>query len=103
VSNALKFVYEGGLVQITAHYNFETRELVLRVRDDGPGIAPEDRPYVFERFVQGHDGAAHNHGGSGLGLAVVKELAELHGGRVELSCAEVGNCTFTVWLPATYE
>jgi signal transduction histidine kinase len=88
ISNAIKFVDEGGLVQVGARYDFDVRVLTLTVEDDGCGIKPEDRPFVFDRFTQGHDSTAHRSGGSGLGLAVVRELAELHGGTVELECPD---------------
>jgi signal transduction histidine kinase len=103
ISNALKFVDEDGSVWVGAHYDFEQRELALVVRDNGCGIKREDQPYIFERFVQGHDRQAYKHSGSGLGLAVVKEMTELHGGSVTLECPEGEGCIFTVRLPANYE
>ncbi|RDB70727.1 histidine kinase [Eggerthella sinensis] len=106
VSNAIKFVDEQGSVDIDARYLWDTEELVLTVSDDGCGIKPEDVPYIFERFVQGKDGSKHKHGGSGLGLTVVRELAELHGGSVELTQpretedGDARGCAFVVRLKA---
>jgi signal transduction histidine kinase len=106
ISNAIKFVDEQGIIDVRVWYGYEQRELVLVVKDNGCGIRDEDRPFIFERFVQGRERGAHHSGGSGLGLAVVKELAELHGGNVELDCAEGESkgegCTFTVRLAAEY-
>lgn len=84
ISNAIKFVDEGGSVEVDIEYHEASGDLVLCVRDNGRGIADEDIPYIFERFSQGHDPRKHHHGGSGLGLAVVRELAELHGGSATL-------------------
>jgi len=74
---------------------------VLTVSDDGPGISPALRPRVFELFVQGEQGAGRVKGGIGLGLALVKRLAELHGGTVDLAAANDGaGAAFVVRLPS---
>jgi len=76
-------------------------ELVLRVRDSGVGIAPKFLPHVFERFRQADSGAARPFGGLGLGLSIVKELTERHGGQVTAHSAGAGTgATFTVRIPA---
>jgi len=68
------------------------------VRDAGPGISPEDREHLFERFSRG-DRAGRTTGGAGLGLAIVKSIAEAHGGRVELETAMGVGSRFAVILP----
>jgi signal transduction histidine kinase len=72
----------------------------LRIDDDGPGIAPEDRDRVFERFTRLDDGRARDAGGLGIGLAIVKAIAEQHGGTVEVQDAPLGGARFLVRLPA---
>lgn len=75
------------------------REAIVRVSDDGPGIAEEDRPHVFQRFYRGDPARRSHAGGSGLGLAIVKAIVELHGGRVGVSSASEGGACLEVALP----
>jgi CheY-like chemotaxis protein len=72
----------------------------IRVADSGEGIAPEVMPHIFERFRQGDATTSRRHGGLGLGLALVRQLAELHGGAVRAESEGLGNgATFTIELP----
>ena len=71
----------------------------LTVDDDGPGIAPDDRVRVFERFTRLDDGRARDDGGLGLGLSMVKTIVERHGGTVEIEDAPIGGARFAVRLP----
>jgi signal transduction histidine kinase len=75
----------------------------LTVEDDGPGIPPEQRQRVFERFVRLDEARAREAGGSGLGLAIVAEVAETHGGAVTAGDSSLGGARFEVRLPATEE
>jgi signal transduction histidine kinase len=97
VANALKFTPTGGSVAVGGRAAGDA--VVVDVADTGPGIAPERQAQVFGRFarfdVPGAPGAA----GTGIGLALVKELVELHGGRVTLQSAVGAGATFTVTLP----
>ena len=70
------------------------------VDDDGPGIDPDDRERVFERFTRLDDGRARDAGGLGIGLAIVKAVAEQHGGTVTIDDAPIGGARFVVHLPA---
>lgn len=72
----------------------------LVVEDDGPGIPPEERERVFDRFTRLDEGRARDGGGAGLGLAMVRAIAERHGGTVEVSDASIGGARFVVRLPA---
>lgn len=72
---------------------------LLTVSDEGPGIAPDDQPLVFERFWRGRDQPTGN-GRSGLGLTIVRQIAEAHHGHVDLVSAPGQGSVFTVWLPA---
>jgi signal transduction histidine kinase len=72
----------------------------LTVDDDGPGILPEDRDLVFERFTRLDDGRARDAGGLGLGLAMVKAITEHHGGTVSIEDAPIGGARLRVTLPA---
>jgi signal transduction histidine kinase/CheY-like chemotaxis protein len=98
LSNAIKFTPRGG--QITLQARREAAGVILCVRDSGEGIAPEFLPFVFDRFRQGETGGKRSHGGLGLGLSIVRHLAELHGGTVEAESEGVGKgATFSVRLP----
>jgi signal transduction histidine kinase len=72
---------------------------VLVVADDGPGIAPEDRERVFERFTRLDDARAAADGGAGLGLAIARDIAERHGGRLRLEGDRLGGARFVLTLP----
>jgi two-component system OmpR family sensor kinase len=98
VENALLHTPPG--TPVTVSVRREGDSAVLEVADRGPGVPEELRERVFERFASGSgDGASGR--GSGLGLAIVKAVADAHGGRVELSAAEGGGARFRVTLPAT--
>jgi two-component system cell cycle sensor histidine kinase PleC len=99
LSNALKFTPPDGTVTAFAR-NERDGSLSFGVRDTGIGIAEADRLRVFETFGQGRPDIATHDKGTGLGLPIVRGLAEAHGGRVELA-SEVGEGTcVSVWLPA---
>lgn len=96
LSNALKFTPEGGT--ITVRLMHEREEVVLQVEDTGIGIPEEALDHIFDRFYQvAHAGLKH--GGSGLGLTLVKEVVQAHHGTVEVeSTVNLGTC-FTIRLP----
>jgi PAS domain S-box-containing protein len=98
LSNAVKFTPRNGRVEVALRRTNGHVELV--VSDSGEGISPEFLPRIFQRFSQADASTSRPHGGLGIGLALVKELAELHGGRVRVASEGVGKgATFVVELP----
>jgi signal transduction histidine kinase/DNA-binding response OmpR family regulator len=98
LSNALKFTPRGGSIEITLSNRDEF--IYVMVRDNGEGIAPEFLPYVFDRFRQANSTSTRQHGGLGLGLAIVRHLTEMHGGSVTAQSEGLGKgATFLVRLP----
>jgi signal transduction histidine kinase len=73
---------------------------VLSVSDAGPGISPEDRARIFDRFVRLEESRNRGTGGFGLGLAVCREIVESRGGEIMITESELGGAKFTVRLPA---
>jgi signal transduction histidine kinase len=72
----------------------------VAVSDEGPGIAIEDQPKVFDRFWRADKGRSRADGGTGLGLSIVRQIAQQHGGDVQLQSKLGVGSTFTIWLPA---
>src|SRR5262249_10329885 len=97
VFNALKFTPSGGRVELRAEKQGE--EFVLIVADTGMGIAAKNLPHVFDRFWQADGSSKRKYQGVGIGLALVKELVEIQGGRVSVESQEGKGTTFTVRLP----
>ncbi|MET0621697.1 MAG: PAS domain S-box protein [Pyrinomonadaceae bacterium] len=98
LSNAVKFTPQGGRVEVELRR--DGGQALLRVSDTGQGIAPEFLPHVFDRFRQADMGTTRQHGGLGLGLAIVRHLVELHGGDVTAESAGLGlGSTFRLRLP----
>ncbi|MGC4031740.1 MAG: ATP-binding protein [Tepidisphaeraceae bacterium] len=96
--NAIKFTPKGGRVQIFLER--VNSQIEVTVTDSGEGIKPEFLPYVFERFRQADPSTTRRHGGLGLGLAIVRHLVELHGGRVSVKSEGLGRgASFIVALP----
>ena len=99
VSNAMKFSPAGG--QIVIALEQDEHGLCIRVTDQGQGIAAAFLPFVFDRFAQSDAASNRQRGGLGLGLSIVKQLVEAHGGTVSAASAGLGQgATFEVWLPS---
>ncbi len=96
VDNALKYTPAGGHVTVTLAAHGERVEIA--VRDDGPGIAPEDRPHLFERFYRG-DRSRHLPG-NGLGLSLARAVARAHGGDIRLESGVGAGSEFVLSLPS---
>src|SRR5581483_10323848 len=99
LSNAVKFTSEGGSVDVSAMVS--TDEARLAVRDTGVGVKPENHRLIFEEFRQADEGLNRQEEGTGLGLALVRKLTELHGGTVELESELGRGSCFTVTLPTS--
>ena len=102
LDNAAKYTPERGRVELVA--GLSGREVEIEVRDNGAGIPASLLPEVFELFRQGEHGPDSSRGGLGIGLTLVRQLVELHGGRVEAHSAGLGQgASFTVRLPAAID
>jgi signal transduction histidine kinase len=96
LSNAFKFTFSG-TIAVTLRQRGD--DVVLAVKDTGVGIAPEDLPRLFDRFHRVQGVRSRTHEGSGIGLALVAELARLHGGGVDVQSRVGEGSTFTVTIP----
>jgi NtrC-family two-component system sensor histidine kinase KinB len=99
IGNALRYTPQGGRIEVITGSADDT--VRLEVADSGPGIAPELRDYVFERFAQYGDG--DDKGSAGLGLAIVKDIVVAHGGRIFVTGNAPMGSRFVVQLPASRE
>jgi PAS domain S-box-containing protein len=100
LSNAVKFTPPGGRIELRLERS--GAQVRIRVCDTGIGIRPDFLDYVFDRFRQADSSTTRSHGGLGLGLAIARHLAELHGGTIQAESAGEGRgATFTISLPIT--
>ena len=99
LTNAAKYTPAGGRIELFARLS--DAEILITVRDNGIGIAPQRMPEMFELFAQGERSIARSEGGLGIGLTIVRKLVGMHGGRIEAH-SDGPNCgsTFTVCFPA---
>ena len=97
ISNAIKYTPAGGRVQVRAASQDES--LVVEVEDSGPGIAPEEQKLVFEKFFRGSSPEVRKQPGSGLGLALARQIVQLHGGQLTLESQPGRGSTFRIVLP----
>jgi heavy metal sensor kinase len=98
--NALRYTPQGGEVLLLAVHDPQKRQVLVRVQDTGPGIAPEDLPHIFDRFYRGDPSRARATGNSGLGLAIVHAIVQAHGGTITVESAVGTGSRFTIVLPA---
>lgn len=97
VANALNFTPEGGTVRVALAQQDDAA--VVSVRDTGPGIRAEDLPHLFDRFHQADDSVLRRHPGTGIGLALARQIVELHGGRIDVESEPGFGSEFVVTLP----
>jgi PAS domain S-box-containing protein len=99
LNNAAKYTAEGGNISLTIVQ--EGSDAIIEVRDTGIGISPDILPQIFDLFIQADRSQAHSQSGLGIGLTLVRQLTEIHGGTVTAASAGIGRgSTFTVRLPA---
>ena len=96
VGNAIRYVPEGGRVWVTAHGVADG--LSLTVNDNGPGLPPEDLPFIFDRFWRKDKSRARVSGGTGLGLAIARQLVEAQGGHISARNLPEGGLQITIGL-----
>jgi heavy metal sensor kinase len=96
VDNSIKYTPDGGEVRIVVR---DAPGPTVEVRDSGPGVPPEHRERIFDRFYRIDHGRSRDSGGSGLGLAIARWAVEANGGRLHLESGGEGGCTFRVCLP----
>jgi PAS domain S-box-containing protein len=96
VSNAIKYTPSGS---VRVQTRVQDRRLCIEVTDTGRGIPADELPHLFERFYRGHAVAQSTIPGSGLGLSIVKEIVESHGGSVEVQSELGQGSVFRIWLP----
>ena len=99
LSNALKFTPEGGKITLEVTANKAGDQVGIKVSDTGIGIHPEDLPRVFDRYYQSEQPGKKAEGGTGIGLALAKELARLHGGTLTAESELGKGSTFSFFIP----
>jgi signal transduction histidine kinase len=97
LENAVRLAPQGSRIRLAT--GSERDRAWIAVADEGPGIAPEDQPHVFDRFWRADKARARADGGTGLGLAIVRQIAESHGGQVRLQSKVGVGSSFVIWLP----
>jgi len=101
IDNALKYTPAGGRVEVGTEV--QGAEIIVGVSDSGPGIAPQDLPHIFDRFYRADKARTSENGGFGLGLSIAQEIAEAHGGLIEVESQAGGGSRFRVHLPTLDE
>ena len=97
LENTCRYTHQGGQVNIGAHTVANKVELILQ--DSAPGVLPEDQRQLFERFYRVEKSRSREHGGSGLGLALCKQIVEAHGGTISLHNSPLGGLEVKIVLP----
>lgn len=96
--NSIRYTSEGS-IEVCTYLDEAQNQVFLQVADTGTGIEPEDLPFVFDRFYRGQKIGQSSMPGSGLGLALVKQIVELHGGSVAVENRPEKGSIFRIWLP----
>jgi signal transduction histidine kinase len=101
VSNAIKFTPRGGSISVTTRIRTrrDTPGVEIRVQDTGMGIPPPNREKIFQRFGRVRDRGTEGEKGTGLGLSICRQIAQLHGGTIEISSGQLRGTVVRAWLP----
>lgn len=104
ITNAMRFSPKGGTIRVSINVDSKRKNLEISVRDNGPGIASKDIPYIFDRFYRVDKGEhSAREDTSGLGMTISKEIVEAHGGTITLKSRLQRGSTFTICLPLYFE
>jgi signal transduction histidine kinase len=98
LDNAIKYSPPESTIAVRIKRNAE--HAILEIADQGPGVAPEHRKHIFDRFFRLDEGRSRDSGGTGLGLAIAKWAVEVHGGEIAVEDSKVG-ALFRITLPLT--
>ncbi len=98
LNNAINYTFRGH-IYIRTLPDQEKKQICLQIQDTGIGIPPEDMPHLFERFRRGKHARKYDIPGNGLGLTIVKEIIDLHNGKIEVESEVNVGSTFSIWLP----
>jgi len=98
IDNAIKYAADGERIEV--YVRNKNRGIELEVKDFGPGIPPQEQDRVFERFYRVRSVRKRPIRGSGIGLALVRHIADAHDGAVHVVCDDGGGCSFRLWIPA---
>ena len=98
LANAFKFTPAAGQIRVSLK-ELEHKHALIEVADSGPGVRPEHRQMIFERFQQADSSSTRRFGGAGLGLAIAKDFVELHAGSLDVADSPEGGAVFSVDLP----
>jgi len=99
VDNSIKYTKPGGNIRLSVASDINNGHALIMVQDEGQGIPEEFLPRIFDRFVRADEARTRNMGGSGLGLSIAKQIAEMHSGTIEVYSIEGVGSRFTVILP----
>lgn len=99
-TNAITYTSEGGHIAVSS--GMKDDEVFISIKDDGIGISQEDLPYIFERFYRVDKSRSRKTGGTGVGLTIVKDLIEIHGGRIEVKSELGKGSEFFVYLSRSH-
>jgi len=99
LDNAIKYSRTGGQIAVRIIVSADDKTVAIEVEDNGPGIPTPHRDKIFDRFYRVDEGRSREAGGNGLGLAIAKWGAEVHGGELELLCPTDSGCVFRLVLP----